>query len=349
MSKTISINPDLFNFSKKKRPPKKDLEPRAPSENKNKTVRRNHVLKFIRNEQEKTYRKLLDGDVQLQSAQEEEDADFKQSLDYLMSLAQDETAKKQQQQQQPQPQYQNHTLRHRPYPVGPSQEYMEPSSEYVSLVMPEEMTQDLKLIPPAAPPQWGCLRNGNLPTYRSWKNATQKNRGGSSPSPSFHQTQQPVVQQPQPYYTTPVYNPNVVAAQLGTMSYGGGVGDREMKASEIRQTMNMAEKLKPPLLQRQQRTVRRTYHVGKNKSQVSVLVSNKTIRNRVRAKTHEIRQKPIEDVKRYLIQKGFVRVGTTAPNDVLRKMYESAQMICGEIQNHNPENLLFNFLNQPRI
>ena len=110
--------------------------------------------------------------------------------------------------------------------------------------------------------------------------------------------------------------------------------------------MNLVDKMmKPPLLQRQQRTVRRTYYVGKNKSLVSVLVSNKTIRNRIQAKTHEIRQKPMEDVKRYLIQKGFVRVGTTAPNDVLRKMYESAQLICGEIQNHNPENLLFNFLN----
>jgi uncharacterized membrane-anchored protein len=73
-------------------------------------------------------------------------------------------------------------------------------------------------------------------------------------------------------------------------------------------------------------------------------VSNKTIRNRVTEKTHEIRQKPMEEVKRFLINKGFVRVGTSAPNDVLRKMYESAQLICGEIQNHNPENLLFNFM-----
>jgi hypothetical protein len=334
-NKTISINPDLFNFSKKKRPPKKDIQPRAPAENKNKTVRRNQVLKFIRNEQEKTYRKLLDGDVQLQSALGEEDLDFKQSLDYLMSLAHDESAKQQQQQQQ-----QNHTLRHRP---PPTPGYMEPSSEFVSLVMPEEMTHDFKLIPPTTPPQWGCLRNGKLPTYRSWKNATQKNRVGGSPQPQ----PQPIQQQQQPYYTTPVYNPNVVAAQLGTMS-NNVYPDLDVKGSEIRQTMNLAEKMKPPLLQRQQRTVRRTYHVGKSKSQVSVLVSNKTIRNRVRAKTHEIRQKPLEDVKRYLIQKGFVRVGTTAPNDVLRKMYESAQLICGEIQNHNPENLLFNFLNHQK-
>lgn len=227
------------------------------------------------------------------------------------------------------------------------------SDEYVSLVMPDDLqptSAALTLIPPVSPPQWGCLRNGNLPTYRSWRNSTQKSRFPTQPQQQqpMIQTQQPI--QSTPYFSTPVYHPQMVNAQLGSRSNGLVHGFSEEsgghRGSEIRQTMNLVDKMmKPPLLQRQQRTVRRTYYVGKNKSLVSVLVSNKTIRNRIQAKTHEIRQKPMEDVKRYLIQKGFVRVGTTAPNDVLRKMYESAQLICGEIQNHNPENLLFNFLN----
>jgi hypothetical protein len=28
----------------------------------------------------------------------------------------------------------------------------------------------------------------------------------------------------------------------------------------------------------------------------------------------------------------------------LRKMYETAMMMCGEIHNHNPDNLLYNYL-----
>ena len=56
-------------------------------------------------------------------------------------------------------------------------------------------------------------------------------------------------------------------------------------------------------------------------------------------------QVPINEIKRYLIKHGFIKIGTTAPNDVLRKMYESAMLICGEVKNHNPDNLLYNYLN----
>jgi hypothetical protein len=317
MSKTISINPDLFKHTKKKRAPAAGIKPRAAATDRNKTVRRNQVLKFIRGEQEKNYRRLLDGDVNLKMS-EEEDVDFQQSLDYLMSLAEKVPV---------------------PLPTRPANFTLKSQSSFggggdqdpyenVSLVVPDGMQPPVVALRPAVP-QWGCLKGGKLPSYRQW---TQKNR-----------LQQPSPPPPQVPYTAPLYHPPSAAATLGIHS-NGAVQDMLLRNSEIRQTMAAAEGAKPLQLARQQRTVRRTYNVGKNKSQVSVLVSNKTIRNRVTEKTHEIRQKPMEEVKRFLINKGFVRVGTSAPNDVLRKMYESAQLICGEIQNHNPENLLFNFM-----
>ena len=41
----------------------------------------------------------------------------------------------------------------------------------------------------------------------------------------------------------------------------------------------------------------------------------------------------------------LINVGSIKTNDLLRKMYESAIMICGEVYNHNPENLMYNFFN----
>ena len=57
-----------------------------------------------------------------------------------------------------------------------------------------------------------------------------------------------------------------------------------------------------------------------------------------------MREVPLQDVRKYLIQKGLIRVGSSCPNDVLRQMYESSMMMCGEIQNHNSDNLLYNYL-----
>ena len=98
---------------------------------------------------------------------------------------------------------------------------------------------------------------------------------------------------------------------------------------------------------KQRKTVKRNYKVGKSTtiSKVAVLISNKTIRNNIMNKTQEIKMKPIEEMKRYLIKRGFIRVGTSAPNDVIRKMYETANLVCGEVENHNADNLLFNYIN----
>jgi hypothetical protein len=121
----------------------------------------------------------------------------------------------------------------------------------------------------------------------------------------------------------------------------GGIIDNDKKKSENKSD-NKIKYLK------RKKIFKRTYHVGRCNNGVGVLVSNKTIRTRISTEAQLLKQTPIQDVRKFLIKKGFIKVGTNAPNDVLRKMYESVSLVCGEVQNHNQENLLYNFIHDEK-
>jgi hypothetical protein len=94
--------------------------------------------------------------------------------------------------------------------------------------------------------------------------------------------------------------------------------------------------------------MKRTFRVGRDKYKpaIGVLLPNKTIKNDVTIKSHMLKQTPISEVRKYLLKTGFIKVGSAAPNDVLRKIYESIKLIDGDVKNHNPDNLLFNFFSE---
>jgi uncharacterized membrane-anchored protein len=78
----------------------------------------------------------------------------------------------------------------------------------------------------------------------------------------------------------------------------------------------------------------------KNRS-VGVLLKDKKSNATVIEAQKQLKTKTIADVKQYLREHNLINGATNAPNDVLRKLYESA-MMAGEITNSNKETLLEN-------
>ena len=60
-------------------------------------------------------------------------------------------------------------------------------------------------------------------------------------------------------------------------------------------------------------------------------------------KLQETKNQEIGKIRKELIKRGLIRVGTITPENVLRQMYESVSMLCGDVKNHNPDNLLYNY------
>ena len=367
--KTIVINPDFLKLPMKgKNKTKKNTDSvpkpiKIRSEKKSdsdKTIKRSAMKNYIRKMQEEKYKRLVNGldddgssghvveTTQGKTYADEFKSSFDDSLSFLQKLT-DQTAQKMQ--------VQNATLKNYPPIVPNSTLFQAPIldkilDENICLEEPDVIPRQTVF----AKPLYGCLKGGNLPTYRTLK------EHGRMPLPSLstNQSTSPSIS-PLSNQSTSLPTSLSKGGQSNNLGQTGGSKMRlspEQQRAELKQFLEKRKEEKQRVERvkrqrnlvkpgkKQKRTTTRTFRVGKSKHypRVGVLIPNKTIRTQVLAKKQKLRETSIEDMRRYLIKKGLIRVGSSCPNDVLRQMYESSMMMCGEIQNHNPDNLLYNYL-----
>jgi hypothetical protein len=369
--KTISINPELFslggNTTRKKRPTKenKDLKIKSAASKQPHSTKtlRNRLLHYIRKNQEENFKKMHgakpeitvpDKKYQTSIVTDSFNSDFEESLKYMTEIADQATNKVDNDY------IINKTLRNykslNPESILSGGDF-EKAVEGLSggdlpayNDFPLVDTMDSIKLAPAQNPQWGCMKGGSLPTYRVWTNQTQRAR---EPMTSMS-VPKPVISPPQ------INLGNMSMSSIGSIGGDSLPKDPEPSSSildaprlsQLRQTMDKIKSSNEAIEKhkikygKRKKTIRRTYKLGKSRvtPKVSVLVSNKTVRKNISTKTEKLKQIPIDEIRAVLIKKGFIKVGSLATNDVLRKMYESMLLVCGEVENHNPENMLYNYL-----
>ena len=207
---------------------------------------------------------------------------------------------------------------------------------------------------------YGCLKNGIKPSYKEW-NKTQRNMVVTNPNLSV--------------VIDPNISPNVSERENRLQSLKNKIKEKQLVISNTN-TINIEQdkqgnpvvfeenaslelsKIAPETINNPEtvtnvesikqilkRTIRKKYILGKTKNNrtVGILIKDRNTRKQVLTAQRELKKKSVNDIKTYLKDHNLIKVGSNAPNDVLRKMYE-ASMLAGEITNSNSDTLLHNLL-----
>ena len=104
-----------------------------------------------------------------------------------------------------------------------------------------------------------------------------------------------------------------------------------------------SEELNIPKLRRTTKTYK--YKLGKKKDKryIGLLIKNRETQKRIKQEVSQLKQQDIQTIKNYLREKNLIKLGSQAPNDVLRKLYEDS-ILSGDITNINNNNLVYNYL-----
>ena len=168
----------------------------------------------------------------------------------------------------------------------------------------------IKLLPK---PPYSTLKGTNKPTYREWIK-TQKSTNGTKSSSSIVIKDKPVP--------------------------GESIRSKKLelyKKEKERERLNDIKSKKSTF------TIKRT--LGKNGKHISVLIKSLKVRNDINREKIKLNQTSINDIKKYLRSRNIIKIGSTSPNDILRKMYEQC-VLTGNINNKNAANLVHNYVNE---
>jgi hypothetical protein len=206
---------------------------------------------------------------------------------------------------------------------------------------------------------YGILKGGTKPTYRDW-NKTQRNNIVTNPSAALiiqdstinkektereqrlqnlreklKMKQEEVNAQNKDIMITHdlIQKPNIVTNIENVNSSSVLVDENNLLNEQIIAIKKITKK-----------TIKRKYTLGRSKIKktIAVLIKDRGTRKKILNAQKDLKKNSINDIKLYLRDHNLIKVGSNAPNDIIRKMYESS-MLAGEITNSNAEILLHNF------
>ena len=244
----------------------------------------------------------------------------------------------------------------------------------INIDLPEELIQpvipistETFHIKPKDDIPYGVLKGGTKPSYREWSR-TQRNNIVTNPNASLiiqggnlssektaRENRLSLLKQKIKNKTEEINKDPLITQNLIKKPIELEIGKPTLQSM----VQSAPEAIVQPILQPNQeqnggkhiatkhiikKTIKRKYTLGRSKIKktVSVLIKDRGTRKKILNAQKDLKRKNINDIRAYLREHNLIKTGSNAPNDVIRKLYESA-MLSGEITNSNAHILLHNF------
>ena len=185
-------------------------------------------------------------------------------------------------------------------------------------------------------PPYGILKHGKKPLLSTY-NKTLKKHNFSNPQPilidSNHDTNSSI-------HTDEFFERKQKLQQLKQKQQGKDLSQSIKSQSVMPNRSKTMKKMKQLTT-----TTKRFIHLGKKNGKVGVLIKNQKTRKKILKDTNTLKKRPLSKIKQYLRKHNLIKIGSTAPEHIIRSIYENS-FLSGDVYNKNIDTLLHNYLDK---
>ena len=313
--KSISINPSYFKIGGKKEK-KKKKKPSFKNKLKPNDIKKKLIAKIKAHQKKEKNKEIIEHEKENNTFKNE----FQETLSYLEDMKKKKKQKKQKKKEKRK--NRNKTLKKSTQQAG----FMSQTNDNKIDINPmnsgnssntnsSNSNDNINSILPDPP--HGCLKGGKKPTWRQYNKTLKKNKNE-------------------------ILNEYTIKPNFNLSSQFEERSDKLEKLKDKFREIN--EPNTPKKTKIKTRRIRRKITLGKNKKGgfVGVLVKSKQTRKNVKREVDVLKHKSIQEVKDYLRKHNLTKIGSSAPDHILRATFENAYL-SGNISNNNSEILLHNW------
>ena len=199
-------------------------------------------------------------------------------------------------------------------------------------------------------PPYGCLKGGSKPTFRTYNKTIKNNirfadnESSSDNLYSDRQTKLKELQNKHSKKTSTYSQGNKQINSDNNENDTNDTNDTDDDEEDNGESKNKHSLRKTKIRRHLRKTITKKFKLGKQQGNiVGVLIKNNDTRKNIQKEHGLLKSKQLADVKKYLVEKNLIKIGSTAPPGVIRNIYE-ASMLAGEVENVGKGIGLHNFL-----